>query len=104
MQRSTALSIMFLLLLFSNQLNARSPISVDGVAPIKLYQGYLIIVQGRLGDLEKRNLVIDTGAYPSILSRDVAKKLRLSGHQEELRVVDHNLSVSPAPASWAYSA
>jgi hypothetical protein len=92
MQRFTVLSTMFVLLLFSSRISAQSSISNDSVVPIKLYQGYLIIVQGRLGNLEKRNLVIDTGAYPSIVSRDVAKKLRLSGHREELRVVDHNLN------------
>lgn len=49
-------------------------------------------MQGRLGDLEKRNLVVDTGVYPSIVSSDVAKKLRLVGHSEELRAVGHNLN------------
>ena len=96
MQRSTVLSLLSVVLLFGSPASARSAISNDGVLPVKLYEGYLIIVQGTLGDLEKRNLVIDTGAYPSIVGRDIAKKLHLFGHSEELRVAAHNLNSQAA--------
>ena len=39
--------------------------------------------RARSVSLEKRNLVIDTGAYPSVIDRDLAQKLSLSGHKEE---------------------
>jgi hypothetical protein len=42
--------------------------------------------------LENRRFIIDTGAYPTVISPRVAKKLRLSGHKEEVRVVGHNIT------------
>jgi len=60
--------------------------------PFKLLGEHLIVVQGSLGDLQKRNLVIDTGAYPSIIDTGIARKLHISGHSEELDAVNHKLS------------
>jgi predicted aspartyl protease len=60
--------------------------------PFKLLGEHLIVVQGSLGDLSNRNLMIDTGAYPSILDTAVARKLRIAGHREELDAVNHKLS------------
>lgn len=54
--------------------------------PFKLYRDYTIIVQGSIGGLRKCNLLIDTGAVPSVLDRRVAKKLRLVGKPEEVSV------------------
>jgi predicted aspartyl protease len=60
--------------------------------PFKLVGEHLIVVQGSLGDLQKRNLVIDTGAYPSIIDTGVARKLHIAGHSQELDAVNHKLS------------
>ena len=60
--------------------------------PFKLLGEHLIVVRGSLGDLTNRNLVIDTGAYPSILDTAVAHKLHISGHREELDAVNHKMS------------
>ena len=60
--------------------------------PFKLLGKHLIVVRGSLGDLTNRNLVIDTGAYPSILDMSVAHKLHISGHNEELDAVNHKMS------------
>ena len=54
--------------------------------PFKLYRDYTIIVQGSIGGLKKCNLLIDTGAVPSVLDRRVARKLRLAGTPEEVSV------------------
>jgi hypothetical protein len=61
------------------------------VLSLKLYGHHLIVVHGSVGTLENRNLVIDTGAYPSIIDRAVAKKLHLTGHAEELDAVTRTL-------------
>jgi predicted aspartyl protease len=60
--------------------------------PFKRLGEHLIVVQGALGGLAKRNLVIDTGAYPSILDTAVARKLHISGQRQELDAVNHRLS------------
>jgi predicted aspartyl protease len=91
MQNATALVMLSIVLLFSSGADAQRSMPEDGVIPVKLYSGYLVIVRGSIGKLEKRNLAIDTGAYPSIVDGAIARKLRLSGHEEELRVVDHNI-------------
>jgi predicted aspartyl protease len=60
--------------------------------PFRLLGEHLIVVRGSLGDLTDRNLVIDTGAYPSIIDSSVAHKLHISGHREELDAVNHKMS------------
>ena len=67
------------------------PGSRQNVLPLKLYGQHLIVVRGSIGNFENRNLVIDTGAYPSIIDRAVAKKLRLTGRAEELDAVTRTL-------------
>jgi hypothetical protein len=67
------------------------PDSRQNVLPLKLYGEHLIVVHGSIGTLENRNLVIDTGAYPSIVDRGVARKLHLTGYAEELDAVDRTL-------------
>ncbi len=47
--------------------------------PFTLHQGYLIVVDGRLGSLEHQSLLIDTGTSPSMIDRNVAEKLGLHG-------------------------
>jgi predicted aspartyl protease len=73
--------------LFSCSAVLAQPRSSTQVIPLKLYGQHLIVVQGSIGSLEKRNLVIDTGAYPSIIDRRVAKKLHLFGPRLELDAV-----------------
>jgi predicted aspartyl protease len=91
MGRHISLSLSFGLLFTCSAVWARSNTPVN-VLPFKIYGQQLIVVQGSLGSLEKRNLVIDTGAYPSVLDRDVAQKLSLSGHKEELDAIDRTVS------------
>jgi predicted aspartyl protease len=43
----------------------------------KLYEKYLIVVQGSLGPLKKRNLLIDTGTNPTIIDQKIAQQLQL---------------------------
>lgn len=59
--------------------------------PFDLYRKYLIVVHGSLGGLEKRNLIIDTGANPSVIDESIARKLHLSGSKEQLRLVNHDI-------------
>ena len=45
--------------------------------PFKLYQQHLIVTKGSVGHLNHLNLLIDTGTIPSMVSRTLARKLRL---------------------------
>jgi predicted aspartyl protease len=100
MKRCTVLSLLFALLmsgsLTSAQTNAAQSNNVHEAIPARLYHGYLMVVQGNIGNLGKRNLAIDTGAFPSVIDKNVAKKLHLIANHTELRVVDRNLNSEAA--------
>jgi hypothetical protein len=90
------LSFLWAVLLLGTSGSAQPVAPASQVIPAKVYGGYLVVVQGSIGPLEKRNLVIDTGAYPSIIDREVAKKLHLTARSSMLRVVDHNINSQEA--------
>jgi len=62
------------------------------VMGFKVYGQQLIVVPGSIGSLIKLNFILDTGAYPTVIDRDLAQRLSLTGHQEELDAVDRTLS------------
>src|SRR5438067_1349465 len=68
---------------------AASPVEI----PFRLYRDYLIVVQGTVEGPEKMNLLIDTGADPSVLDRRVARKLRLRGVSGRLGLLNHTVDV-----------
>lgn len=45
--------------------------------PLRLYRGYLVVVEGTVGGLQHQNLLIDTGTAPSIVNARVARDLKL---------------------------
>jgi predicted aspartyl protease len=59
--------------------------------PIKLYQQYLIVVDGRIGNLEHQRLLLDTGTNPSMIDQSVATKLRLEGKPRRLALFNKNV-------------
>src|SRR5439155_26756337 len=66
----------------------------ENEVPFDLYAGYLVVVQGSVGKLEKRNLIIDTGTHPSVLDERIARQLGLSGSKEKLRLVNREIDTS----------
>jgi hypothetical protein len=60
--------------------------------PIKLYQQYLIVVDGRLGNLDHQNLLLDTGSSPSMIDNTVALKLGLKGTPRGLSLFNKNVA------------
>src|SRR5947207_13185668 len=49
-----------------------------GKLPIQLYRGYLVIVEGSIGKVQKLSFLVDTGAYPSVIDHKIALKLGLA--------------------------
>lgn len=64
--------------------------------PFKLYQGYLIVVQGSLGTLDRLNFLVDTGVNRTKVDSRIAKKLGLTaaaGAIHQLALFNQNLDV-----------
>lgn len=61
--------------------------------PFKLYDGFAIVVRGGIGNQNDLNILIDTGAVPSVIHQRLARKLDLQGPREDISVVGQNLSV-----------
>ena len=83
--------VLWLFVITSSLGMAQAP-TEEHVVPFKMYGDYVVVVQGTIGNLTKRNLMIDTGAYPSVIDRDLAKKLGLVGHKGSMRVLEQTLT------------
>ena len=54
---------------------AAQPIEI----PFTLYDGYVIVVDGQIGDLQHKRLLVDTGTNRSVIDRNVSAELGLRG-------------------------
>jgi predicted aspartyl protease len=59
--------------------------------PIHLYWGYLVIVEGSIGNVQKLSFLVDTGANPSVVDQKIAHRLGLA--EQPSRVTLSNKSV-----------
>ena len=59
--------------------------------PFRLQWGYLVIVEGSIGNLGKLNFLVDTGAYPSVVDQKIAHGLDLA--EQSGRVTLSNKSI-----------
>ena len=59
--------------------------------PIKIYQGYLIVVEGSVGDVQGLSFLLDTGASNSAIDRRVAEKFALP--RKRTRVINFDKAV-----------
>ena len=61
--------------------------------PFRLIDGWAVLVQGTLGGVPNRAILIDTGAVPSAISKEMAKKLGLPGSAEQVSVMNRAIDV-----------
>jgi len=59
--------------------------------PFRLSSGYLIKVEGRIGDQTNLKFILDTGATISMVNQRVAEKLKLDAHTAQSFNFDRNL-------------
>ena len=63
-----------------------------GEIPFSLRLGYMIVVEGRVADLDRLNFVIDTGTNPSMIDKSISEKLNLKGIQRGLSLLNKDLA------------
>jgi len=56
--------------------------------PIRLYWGYLVIVEGSIGNMSKLSFLADTGAYPSVIDEKIAMRLGLAAQPSKVNLSD----------------
>ena len=61
--------------------------------PFRLIDGWAVVVKGTLGGVPNRVILVDTGAVPSAISKEMARKLGLLGSPEQLSVMDRSINV-----------
>jgi predicted aspartyl protease len=59
--------------------------------PFRLSSGYLIQVEGRIGDQTNLKFILDTGASISMVDQRIAQKLKLDAHTAQSFNFDRNL-------------
>jgi hypothetical protein len=77
-------------LVLSSVIGAASEKPVE--VPFKLYRGYVIVVRGSIGGLRNLNLLVDTGAVPSVVDTRIVRKLHLSGKPGRVDVPTKSLA------------
>jgi len=71
---------------------APTPSSRVTELPIKLYEQYLIVVEGRIGNLDHQHLLLDTGTNPSVIDKRVSGKLGLQATPRTLSLFNKNVA------------
>jgi Aspartyl protease len=58
--------------------------------PIRLHWGYLVVVEGSIGN-QRLNFLIDTGAYPSVVDQKIAHDLGLAGQPSRVNLSNKSI-------------
>jgi predicted aspartyl protease len=72
------------------------PQSVVSALPFKLSSGFLIVVEGSIGSLNKLKFILDTGMTRSVVDRRIAEKLQLSLDPRQMFDFDRILNIQSA--------
>jgi predicted aspartyl protease len=65
---------------------AESASHVSMKPPVRVYGGYLVIVEGAIGNVHKLNFLVDTGACPSVVDQKIARDLKLTEQPERVNM------------------
>jgi predicted aspartyl protease len=72
------------------------PSSVRAELPFKLYEGFLYVVEGRIGPVGNLKFVLDTGVIHSVVDRRVAKRLQLALRPAQVLNVNKTVAIGRA--------
>jgi aspartyl protease len=60
--------------------------------PLRLIDGWAIVVEGSVGSMTRQAMLIDTGAVPSVIDSALAKRMKLAGRPSEVSVLNQSVS------------
>jgi predicted aspartyl protease len=69
----------------------RYPANID--IPFRLYKGNLIVVKATIGSIKNVNMILDTGTNRSIISKELASRLKMSEGSEPIETLNGTLQV-----------
>jgi predicted aspartyl protease len=86
----------FLTITFAWHLSAQELTQVPAVSvlPFELDSGFLVVVQGELGDLKGLRFLVDTGSTHSVIDRAVANKLHLKKERYTAKIMSFGDNIS----------
>jgi predicted aspartyl protease len=70
--------------------------TVNPTMPFELVSGFLVVVDGQIGNVDGLKFILDTGATHSLIDRKVADRLHLKRRSGEVISFDHYI-----PVEWA---
>ena len=82
-----------LLVVLSPNLAPRLAAEPPTQVPFELRGGFAVVVHGAIRGQDHLNILVDTGAVPSVVAEHLARKLKLSGPREVISVVNQNRSL-----------
>jgi predicted aspartyl protease len=85
-------------LIFGSQVHAQDVLKSTPslVIPFELVSGFLVVVDGQIGNLDGLRFILDTGATHSLIDRKVADRLHLKRRSGEVISFDRSI-----PVEWA---
>jgi hypothetical protein len=89
--------LLFLAVVSGSWLNAAdaSPVS-SATAPFALGSDFLVIVDGRVGELDGLKFILDTGSSRTVIDEDVAQRLRLRRRPGKITNFDRDIPIERA--------
>lgn len=89
--RTTWISVLWVLHSASIPAMSQTAEDIGREIPFQLYEGYIIVTRGSIGNLARLSFMIDTGCYTSVVDQRVLKKLKLAEiGQEQVASFDRN--------------
>jgi len=65
---------------------ARSLVKIPFKLPIRVYMDYLVLVEGSVGNIDKLNFLVDTGAFPSVIYQRISRRLKLTEQPDRVNL------------------
>ncbi len=75
-------------------LSAETRCPANAVIPFRLYNGNLIVVKATIGSIKNVNMILDTGTNPSIINKELARRLKIDERPESIETLNGTIPVN----------